>query len=245
MVDIDLTENGMRNIVLIAILICLNLPGSKANEDYLGTYFQGTGLTNFYLTLSLGNRYSLKIRQDAWGEETFEGSYTVEKQIINLSPIDSRRTLVKTHPKQLNIVIWGDRYYLLSDGELLDFCNSVNLGFEPRNELTGSFYMKVGDENLQTKGTPGVPDHWKSYIFIKSVRGKIIKMLTGKQARINIGSDDGLQINHELYVQNPLGQILGMVSVTKLYQNFADVTCTYGDELHENDFVGNFIHAKK
>ena len=74
------------------------------------------------------------------------GSIVFEKTTIQLIPL--------TAPPQSFATIfiltrWHPRKYLIEESRKNEFCDSIMLGYEPRNDSQGVFYMKEGDWNLQ------------------------------------------------------------------------------------------------
>ena len=74
------------------------------------------------------------------------GSIVFEKTTIQLIPL--------TAPPQSFATIfiltrWNPRKYLIEESRKNEFCDSIMLGNEPRNDSQGVFYMKEGDWNLQ------------------------------------------------------------------------------------------------
>ncbi len=114
-------------------------------------------------------------------------------------------------------VKWSGRLYLLSEGELEDFCNAVNLSVEPRLELVGinysyvipyrfygSFYLRDGDEKKKVSGKPLLPEKWGEFILKEPVDAVVLSIeQNGEEtlARIDKGSRDGLKVGMELINQ--------------------------------------------
>lgn len=61
-------------------------------------------------------------------------------------------------------VPWGDRMYMISEGELPAFASAVNLGDEPREGQSGSFFLRQGDESRKVHGPPVLPPRQQSLI---------------------------------------------------------------------------------
>jgi hypothetical protein len=54
-------------------------------------------------------------------------------------------------------VRWGSRRYLVSTDELVRFASEINLGFEPRPFMQGTFALVEGDEHRGVSGLPDLP----------------------------------------------------------------------------------------
>jgi hypothetical protein len=61
-------------------------------------------------------------------------------------------------------VHWGDRLYLAPAKSGAAFCDSVNQGEEPRDNIHGMFYLRSGDWEKKVKGSPTVPKEWESLL---------------------------------------------------------------------------------
>lgn len=104
-------------------------------------------------------------------------------------------------PELLCPVRWGKRMYLVSarteqqwlvellkqskiDIDTADvnafvgFSCDVNAGFEPRQALQGTAYIKIGDENKAAEGVPDLPACYLPYILKKPVKGEIVSIIS-------------------------------------------------------------------
>jgi hypothetical protein len=74
------------------------------------------------------------------------GSVVFERTKIKLIPL-------ATPPQSFATIFiltrWNPRKYLIEKSRKNEFCDSIMLGNEPRNDSQGVFYMKEGDWNLQ------------------------------------------------------------------------------------------------
>jgi hypothetical protein len=95
-------------------------------------------------------------------------------------------------------ILWGGRAYLISKGEILDFCNAVNQGSEPRDDAYGLIYLRADDWKKKVAGLPELPSEWQSYLLKAPVSGKVVEVLPDGGARISLGSKDGIRQGMEL-----------------------------------------------
>ncbi len=58
--------------------------------------------------------------------------------------------------------------------EIVDFCNSVNEGSEPRHEIHGLSLLRIGDEKKKASGLPAVPKAFQRYLLSKSIETEIV-----------------------------------------------------------------------
>lgn len=108
-------------------------------------------------------------------------------------------------------VKWAARLYLIDEEELENFCNAVNLGIEPRPELSsdpfyGAFYLRAGDEYKDVTGMPVLPGNWNGFFLKKPVTAKITKIEDGEKnekiVTVNRGALSGLKIGMRLIKKN-------------------------------------------
>jgi hypothetical protein len=64
-------------------------------------------------------------------------------------------------------ISWGSRRYLIPADDLVDFCNSINGGREPRTGSHGFHLLRRGDEKKKVTLFPKVPDEYKQYLLAK------------------------------------------------------------------------------
>jgi hypothetical protein len=95
-------------------------------------------------------------------------------------------------------VNWGKRRYLVPQQQGIAFCNSVNLGEEPRDNGYGDFALGEGHKEFPVTGLPEVPAQWAGYLLKSPVRGEVIELLPGFKAKVNIGRIHGLRAGMEL-----------------------------------------------
>ena len=103
-------------------------------------------------------------------------------------------------------VMWGERIYLIGEKGLGDFANAINLGLEPRGEMSsepyyGSFYLRQGDEQRDVSESPSLPKEWLTFLLRKPVTATIVSIEgDGRErtATINKGRRAGLKVGMRL-----------------------------------------------
>jgi hypothetical protein len=195
-----------------------NFGGSSITLEADGTYFQNSGactmatkesgkfalsdgIVRFTILKSTGVQFSDESKEyDLFNPEArkeFFGYRDDEK----VEPLKTEFTLLP--------VKWGERIYLIDEDDLKDFANAINLGLEPRAELSsepyyGSFFLRESDLQKSVSGKPSLPAEWQSFLLSKPVTAKIVAIeLQGKTkiATINRGSRDGLKVGMKLLVK--------------------------------------------
>ena len=56
---------------------------------------------------------------------------------------------------------------------MIDFCNQINDGREPRNEIYGFCLLRKGDEKKKVSGFPTVPNEFTPYLLTKPIETEI------------------------------------------------------------------------
>jgi hypothetical protein len=115
-------------------------------------------------------------------------------------------------------VRWGERHYLLSDDEVIDFCNAVNAGQEPDRLYGGFFLLRRDDEKKQVSGVPGIPEHYREYLLASPVQAEISFLHSSRievdkdyndwkeritRVTLNAGYAEGLRVGMELHAFEP------------------------------------------
>ncbi len=83
---------------------------------------------------------------------------------------------------------------------LLDFCNAVNQGIEPRNQSQGVVYLRTDDWKKPVTGFPDLAPEWRHYLLEEPVLGTVLDVMEGLRARVDLGSKNGIRSGMELCV---------------------------------------------
>ncbi len=117
--------------------------------------------------------------------------------------------------RELRIIPWDQRVYLIDTDRLINFCNAVNAGFEPRKSPDGEFFVKEEGWKLPARGLPTVPRSVSGYLLDSEIRANVRLAgktetvdslpgrpvaLTGPAASINKGRKEGLAAGMEMFV---------------------------------------------
>ena len=93
---------------------------------------------------------------------------------------------------EMRLVRWEPRLYLIEESQWLEFCNSINLGDEPRRTSSGPFLSRTSDWDRDVREGPELPDEWRDYVLPKVLYGKTIVGLE-ESAWIDLGADAGVK----------------------------------------------------
>lgn len=147
------------------------------------------------------------------------GQYRVVDDVVILRSNDERRLL---------LVKWGERRYLIPEGEIVEFCNSVNQGFEPRDDLRGFHFLRHGDEAKPVSGFPKISEKWRAYLLEEPIRGNVVRVVDGT-AVLDIGANDGLKVGMDLTALSPNKIDDARLKVISVEQGSARAVLKYED----------------
>ncbi len=197
--------------LLLALCACTVCAGDQPKEKVAkdepkekiaaltGDYYKGDGLgMNCRLVVMPGGRFSFTWRGclGLYGEN--KGTAKLANGHVILAPEQRNKKDEFGTATNFIPVKWGTRRYLVAREEMKSFCSAVNLGSEPRDNVHGSFYLRLGDEKNKVTGTPTVPKDWEAYLLKEPFHGKVIKVLADGRARIDCGTERGVWKGMEL-----------------------------------------------
>ena len=153
---------------------------SLTNHPWAGQYFEGDGLG---VTISLfaapNQGFAFEWRGCGGLYDRNYGSVTEADDLIHLAfTFPNQREGFAGIAGGLYIVRWGDRRYLIPTNNIIDFCNSVNSGLEPRSRPHGSHLLRIGDELKEVSGVPSIPSSFQSYLLKQPITVEIKKIIT-------------------------------------------------------------------
>ncbi|ODT98705.1 MAG: hypothetical protein ABS79_05450 [Planctomycetes bacterium SCN 63-9] len=130
------------------------------------------------------------------GRDLIRLSADLRSFIVDLSEMASEfRSRSRT--SEFIPVRWGKRLYLVPEGEGSSFCNRINLGLESRFPAY-SFYLREGKGEQEIRAFPEIPRQWRSMLLKTPIRGKIIDVMAGGRARIDLGTEHGVWVGMNL-----------------------------------------------
>jgi hypothetical protein len=197
-------------------------PSAVAGDYYCG---QGAGF-RYFLSVKPDGRFSFVQRDcNSVFHQNTGGAKLVAGHLILLPERPDNEGLGST-PTDLHVVRWDDRLYLIPDEGERDFCNAVNQGREPRPGATGRFYLRQGDWEKQVAGLPSVPKAWESLLLKGPLRGRVIDVLSGGRARVDLGADAGVWKGMELWADT---DGFGLVKVVEIGARSSVIASKYPD----------------
>lgn len=155
------------------------------------------GVDGGWERLELSAEQTFQYERTIAGHERTRGRWTLDEEsgVIVLEPTLGEKEPFPKMPARWQPVDWGERRYLVPEGRLLDFCNAINLGREPRGCERGDFPLREGDWSEKVKDAPGLPEDWRPLILKQPIEGRVdsFESFEGMtMARLNIGGNQGL-----------------------------------------------------
>jgi hypothetical protein len=167
-----------------------------------------------------GDRFTLRSRDGDWGPNH------------------------STDTKEFVLVPWSDRLYLIETNRVIEFCNAVNAGDEPRKEDHAPYLLREGDWKKEAKGRPSVPAPWRdTYLpakpvdcVVRGVEGYREDVpvphypytsdgtLHGIRATVSAGKGHGLHPGMTLFAQDPA--VMGTFYVLSCKEGSSEVLLT-------------------
>lgn len=190
---------------------------SLPNHRWAGEYYEGDGLgVNVSLMLAPKSGFVFELRGCMGLYDVNQGQITDRFGALELAfRFPNQR---KIFAQQLVPIAWGARRYLIASDKMIEFCNAVNAGQEPRDRRHGFYLLRRGDEAKQANGSPDVPDEFKCYLLSNPIEAQLIevKERRGKQTRVrlNRGENDGLLSGMELHLVDTDGLAIQSAKVT-------------------------------
>ncbi|MCG3132413.1 MAG: hypothetical protein FLDDKLPJ_03252 [Phycisphaerae bacterium] len=176
----------------VAAAAARGAPTEPDRSRFLGDY---EGRCDHEATLVLNLRADGRFLYDEGCEAAarHEGRWSIREDVVELEPeFDAATESYPKLPVRWRLVPWGERRYLVPDGQIIRLCNAINLGEEPRDGSQGWALLRRGDASRRVTGEPDLPEAWRAFLLKEPIDGKIIAFEEGGFARLDIGGDDGL-----------------------------------------------------
>lgn len=149
---------------------------SLKSHPWAGEYYEGNGLgVGKRLVLAPASGYVFEWHGCLGLYDRNYGTIVVTNDILHLSfTFTNVQEGFQGMDSAFIPIEWGDRRYLIPTNDIVEFCNSVNLGWEPRTGIHGFHFLRKGDERKLVGGLPKVPSGFENYFLKKPVTAKII-----------------------------------------------------------------------
>jgi hypothetical protein len=206
----------MRLTALLALSTCVTYADGPPRQSDLpresiaalaGDYYWGDGLGfNCKLVIEPEDRFSYTWRGCLGLCSQNKGAAKlVDGQLILKPEEPGEMPVFRGKSTELIPVRWGNRLYLVARDQKKAFCNAMNLGEEPRDNLHGRFYLRFHHDRQinAAAGKPSVPKDWEPLLLKKPIDSKVLKVLADGRATLDCGTDAGVWKGMELSVEIP------------------------------------------
>ena len=188
----------------------------KRNEHpWAGKYYQGDGLgTNIYLSLFGDGTFKYQWHGCMGLYDSNSGTVTHEDGKLDFDCQEYR-------PNSLNfidtgeifiLVSWDQRTYLIPETEMIDFCNAINDGTEPRNRAHGFFLIRGGDYKKPADGAPDLPEQYLKMLLNEPIEATVTSIETPQAKKfgqklkriqtpvtLNVGTNHGVFVGLQFH----------------------------------------------
>ena len=188
------------------------------NDHWAGSYYYGDGLgVNVSLDLAPKAGFVFEWRGCMGVYDRNYGTVEEKDGIINLNcELENKREGFQGIDTKLVLIKWGERRYLIGTDQIVDFCNAVNSGDEPRMGCHGFFLLHQDDCDKKVKGFPPVPAKYRPYLLKQPIETEIVKVeksslrpscadwnFRNTVVVLNVGKKDGVLPGMEFHVYEP------------------------------------------
>jgi hypothetical protein len=176
---------------------------------WAGDYYQGDGLgVNVSLSLTPEGMFDFEWRGclGVYGENQGRAVFT-DGHLRLLFDKQQKEDGFGSLASEFIPIKWGERTYLIPTNEVVDFCNSVNDGTEPRTRHYGEHLLRRGEERRPAPGKPDVPLKFRPYLLERPISTKIKK----------VGESQATRWGHETTVTLASGRNQGLLPGMKLW----------------------------
>ena len=217
---------------------------NQKGHKWAGNYYAGDGLgENTSLVLAPKSGYVFEWRGCMGLYDRNFGAATWTNDRVRLSfTFQNKRDGFQGIAPELIPISWESREYLVAADDIVGFCNDINEGREPRNEIYGSYLLRQGDEKKEVKGLPEVPEQYRQYLLAKPVKATIVSVgayttrpsvadwkFKDTPVTIDAGMKQGLLVGMELLVTQP-ENIVESVKITKVEDARAEAVMVQAGE---------------
>jgi hypothetical protein len=97
------------------------------------------------------------------------------------------------------------------------------------------------DWDKKVSGLPGVPKGWDSLLLKKPLHGRVIEVLSGDRAKVDLGADSGVWKGMELWAD---AEGFGLVQVVEVGARSSIVSTKYPDVTPIRFQKGQWVRSK-
>lgn len=120
---------------------------------------------------------------------------------------------IEWNPRRLVPIAWDQRLYLIDEDRVIEFCNQINFGDEPRTDRGAyPFLLRDGDERKPVDGKPSLPEKYAQYLIEVPFTATVVKQ-DEYVLKLDKGYDDGLRVGLKM-----LAELKGEYSYTSVME---------------------------
>jgi len=189
-------------------------------NHWAGLYYQGDGLgVNIQLDIAPKAGFAFEWQGCLGLYDRNYGTVKEDNGRLKLSfGLSNVREGFHGLAEEFMVVPWGQRMYLIEVDHIYDFCDWVNIGMEPRDEIHGLVFLREGDEKVAVTGRPSLPNEYQPYLSDTPILAEIMKVISTQQRGWI----------YESTVEINAGREQGVLSFMRFHES---------EELHSNGFV--------
>ena len=202
-------------------------------HPWAGSYFVGDGHWNTLLTLAPENGFTMAFMMDVIDcSQYHHGTVNWDGNHVKLS--------FKTDHSDYEFtpIRWGERNYLVAAEDILDFCNAINSGDEPRTHIFAwRFFLRRGDEDKEVQGKPELPEEFMAHLLNEPVEAAIVSLKNTRAGKhpnweivtfvVDKGKKDGLLPGMMLHITGP-GNIYQRGKLTHVEEAYSEWELDFG-----------------
>ncbi len=114
---------------------------------------------------------------------------------------DRRLKAVEWTTRRLAPIEWDNRVYLVDEDKIIEFCNRVNAGDEPRSGQVGwPFFLREGDWEKSANDKPKLPKEFAEYLIDVPFEATVLKQ-DKYVLNLDRGFDDGVRIGLKMWAR--------------------------------------------
>ena len=197
------------------------------DHPWAGQYYFGDGLgASVSLTLAPENGFTVVWHGCLGLYDQNHGTVNWDKDRNTLKmsfAFEVEKGYIGRYASEYKPIRWDERIYLIPANEIVQFCNDINSGSEPRKGVHGQSFLRRGDEKKEAEGKPVLPEEFMPYLLDEPIDAAIVSVKDVRETRdridsrifittvsINKGKKDGLTPGMKLYVMKPKNLVESM-----------------------------------
>jgi hypothetical protein len=149
------------------------------------------------------------------------------------------RIILRSKPRELIPIYWGERLYLVPKGEAKGFCNRVNMYGSGVFGPSCNYFTREGDQKKGVSGQPAVPDEWTAMLLPEPITGKVVAVVPPRRAKVDLGARSAVWNGMLLWVNCEGAPIAEVVEV---HADHCFIESTNPDGLYR---IGTTVSSKE